>query len=83
MTSDKDKRVFRRYKLKPSIELSSEESEVKARITAYSLKGIGFVIDATRAVTSGSNIHFKIEELALEDAGRIVWIICRGRGAVQ
>lgn len=73
MLSDKDKRRFRRYKLKSDINLSSGKSEVKASITDYSLTGIGFVIDAIPAITSGSNVHFKIEELNLDDEGKIAW----------
>lgn len=73
MLSDKDKRRFKRYKLKSDIQLSSGKSEVKASITDYSLTGIGFLIDAIPAITSGSDIRFKIRELGLEDEGKIVW----------
>jgi hypothetical protein len=58
MLSDKDKRRFKRYKLKSDIQLSSGKSEVKASITDYSLTGIGFFIDAIPAITSGSGIRF-------------------------
>jgi curved DNA-binding protein CbpA len=73
MFSDKDKRRFRRYKFKSDIKLSSGKTEVKASITDYSLKGIGFSIDTIPAITSGSNVRFKIEGLSLEDEGEIVW----------
>jgi len=73
MLSDKDKRRFKRYKLKSDIQLSSGKSEVKASITDYSLTGIGFFIDAIPAITSGSGIRFEIRELGLEDEGKLVW----------
>ena len=73
MLPDKNKRRFRRYKLKSGIHLSSGKSEVKASVTDYSLKGIGFSIDAAPAITSGSYVHFKIEELNLDGEGKIVW----------
>jgi hypothetical protein len=73
MPSDKDKRRFRRYKLKSDIRLSSGKSEVKASITDYSMTGIGFFIDAVSAIVSGSGVRFKIGELGLEDEGEIVW----------
>jgi curved DNA-binding protein CbpA len=73
MPFDKNRRRFRRYKLTSDIQLSSGKSEVKASITDYSLKGIGFSIDTIPEITSGSNVCFKIEELGLEDEGQIVW----------
>ncbi len=73
MASDKDKRRFKRYKYKSAFSISLKEKTLQGRITDYSLKGIGFILNDTANIPSGSDISFRIDDFNLKDEGRIVW----------
>jgi hypothetical protein len=73
MASDKDKRLFKRYKYKSAFSFSLKEKTLKGNLTDYSLKGIGFILNDTSDITSGSDVSFRVDDFNLKDKGRIVW----------
>ena len=73
MASDRDKRRFKRYKYKSAFSISLKENTLKGRITDYSLKGIGFILNDTANIPSGSDVSFRIDDFNLKDEGKIVW----------
>ncbi len=73
MSLPKDKRLFKRYPYKTEFIISSKDDSLKAVITDYSLKGVGFYIDNPPPFLSDSNIHFSIKDLDLDEDGRIIW----------
>ncbi len=73
MLSDKDRRRFKRYRLKSGFHLSIGGNSFQANTIDYSLGGIGLSIENTPPVTSGSVIDLKVEDLNLNIDGKIVW----------
>ena len=73
MSAKKNKRLFKRYRHKTDLLLSVKDTSYNATITDYSLKGIGFSLDATPPVTVDSNVHFVIKEMQVEGDGKIIW----------
>ncbi len=73
MSEKKDKREFKRYKFKTDISISSKDESWSASTTDYSLKGIGFCIDNSPPITTGSGVSFNIKELNLNEPGQIIW----------
>jgi curved DNA-binding protein CbpA len=73
MLSDKDRRRFKRYRLKSGFRLSIGGNSFQANTIDYSLGGIGLSIENTPPVTSGSVIDLKVEDLDLNINGTIVW----------
>lgn len=73
MSSDKDKRRFRRYKHRADCYLSFKNTSIKAEIINYSLQGIGFLIDNPPPVTLETDVQFRIKDLQVDDEGTIIW----------
>src|SRR4030042_3855569 len=73
MLSGKNKRRFKRYRLKSGFRLSIGGNSFQANTIDYSLGGIGLSIENTPPVTSGSVIDLKLEDLNIDIDGRIVW----------
>jgi curved DNA-binding protein CbpA len=73
MLSGKDKRRFKRYRLKSGFHLSIGGNSFQANTIDYSLGGIGLSIENRPPVTSGSVIDLKLEDLNLNIDGTIVW----------
>jgi curved DNA-binding protein CbpA len=73
MLSDKDRRRFKRYRLKSGFHLSIGGNSFQANTIDYSLGGIGLSIENTPPVTPGSVIDLKVEDLNLNIDGKIVW----------
>jgi len=73
MLSDKDRRRFKRYRLKSGFHLSIGGNSFQANTIDYSLGGIGLSIENTLPVTPGSVIDLKVEDLNLNIDGKIVW----------
>ncbi|MEW6587206.1 MAG: DUF4388 domain-containing protein, partial [Nitrospirota bacterium] len=73
MSSRKDRRVFRRYKHSSAFSLRISDHSYEAVTTDYSLKGIGFSIDSAPNITVGSPVRFSIDDMKIDDEGRIVW----------
>ncbi len=74
MPSDKDKRRYKRYKHELQCYLSFKENFFNAKIIDYSIKGISFIIDGIPPIDLGSDVHFRIEDLNIEDDGKLVWV---------
>ncbi|MDP2753118.1 MAG: DnaJ domain-containing protein [Nitrospirota bacterium] len=73
MLSDKDRRRFKRYRLKSGFHLSIGGNSFQANTIDYSLGGIGLSIEDTPPITSGSAINLHVEDLNLNIDGKIVW----------
>ena len=73
MSSQKNKRLYRRYPCRAEFFLSSNNNSIRAFVTDYSLNGIGFYIDNPPAVLTDQNVHFMIKDLNIEEDGKIVW----------
>ncbi len=73
MSAKKNKRLYKRYKHKGELVLSTKDATYTATITDYSLKGIGFYCDAPPPVTVDSDVHFVIKQLHVEGDGKIIW----------
>src|SRR4030042_3835297 len=73
MLSDKDRRRFKRYRLKSGFHLSIGGNSFQANTIDYSLAGIGLSIEDTPPITSGSTINSHVEDLNLDINGTIVW----------
>ncbi len=73
MLSGKDKRRFKRYRLKSGFHLSIGGNSFQANTIDYSLGGIGLSIEDTPPITSGSAINSHVEDLNLNINGTIVW----------
>lgn len=73
MSSSREKRRLKRYRHKSEFSLSFKNTSFKGKITDYTLKGIGFLIDGNPSLPPGSDVHFRAGDLELDDDGKIVW----------
>ncbi len=73
MTSEKKERLYKRYKHKTEVLISSEGSSFTGMTVDYSLKGIGFIIDGLPDLPADSSMHFRIKALNLDAEGKMVW----------
>jgi curved DNA-binding protein CbpA len=73
MSSDKEKRRFKRYKHQSEFWISIGEKSLKATSIDFSLGGLGIFLDENVSLPPGSKVDFKIEELNLDIDGKIVW----------
>ena len=74
MSSHKEKRTFRRYKHSSAFSFTAADHSYPAVTTDYSLKGIGFSLENVLPVPLGTSVHFTIDDLKIDDEGKIVWV---------
>lgn len=70
---DRDKRRFKRYDYYKETQVSFNGKKYNLQAINYSLKGIGFYFDESLTIPVGSLGHFKIEDLGIDDEGKIIW----------
>ncbi|MCG2723051.1 MAG: DUF4388 domain-containing protein, partial [Thermodesulfovibrionales bacterium] len=86
MFSHKEKRIFRRYKHSSAFSFTAADHSYPAVTTDYSLKGIGFSIENAPPGLLGTSVHLTIDDLKIDDEGKIVWvenIDSRIRGGIE
>lgn len=86
MSSHKEKRTFRRYKHASAFSFTAADHSYPAVTIDYSLKGIGFSLENVLPVPLGTSVHFTIDDLKIDDGGKIVWsenIDSRIRGGIE
>lgn len=69
----KEKRRFKRYKDKSSVNLSHSGSSYLAKMIDYSLYGIGALIENRPKISEGSTVKLIIPESELRINGKVVW----------
>ncbi|MDQ7786399.1 MAG: DnaJ domain-containing protein [Thermodesulfovibrionales bacterium] len=86
MSSYKEKRTFRRYKHSSAFSFTAADHSCPAVTIDYSLKGIGFSLENILPVPLGTSVHFTIDDLRIDDEGKIIWaenIGSRIRGGIE
>ncbi|MEW6068355.1 MAG: DUF4388 domain-containing protein [Nitrospirota bacterium] len=73
MSSDKERRRFKRYKRKSEATLSVKGNSFKATTLDFSLDGLGFFVENMSSLPEGSAIEIKIEDLNMDIEGKIIW----------
>jgi curved DNA-binding protein CbpA len=74
MTSNKDRRRFKRYKHKSEFRLSIGGTSYQARTVDFSIGGIGFSVEGTPPLTEGTMIALEVEDLTMNIDGKIAWV---------
>ena len=74
MTSDKDRRQFKRYKRKSEFRLSIGGSSFQAHTIDFSVGGLGFSVEGNPPLTKGAMIDLEVENLTKNINGRVAWV---------
>lgn len=70
---DRDNRRFKRYDCYKETQVSFKGKKYNLQAINYSLKGMGFYFDESLTIPVRSLGHFKIEDLGIDDEGKIIW----------
>jgi curved DNA-binding protein CbpA len=74
MSSDKDRRRFKRYKRKSEFRLSIGGTSFPAHTVDFSIGGIGFSVEGTPPLSEGAIIDLKIEDHNMDIKGKVAWL---------
>ncbi len=69
-----DIRIFRRYPSEYDAVIHADGNRYGARTLSYSLSGLSLLVDGSPEMGRGSIINVKVDELEIDQKGRVIWV---------